>query len=319
MLTPKRGPAASVLTVAKADPEQKRLAFLNVHDEWPHHADPEEHLRRRLASVQHLRADWFVGLHEGKVVTSLGCYPLTLAVAGESIRSIGIGAVHTSNAYRGRGFAAYLLREVLTRAHAEGSRYALLYSDIGTPYYEKFGFFKIESLEFDICLADLVDEPPLPAIACTHPSPHAVLPTLMMLYDGQFTADTIGIRRDPTHFSWLLNREEGLQCSLIHRDHATLGYLLYKWDKNQLTIRDYAFMPELYRVHSLLALFRTWQITVPGFADVTVLRGWYHNNNYTYDQVALNAREREVTMVACLHEASPMIFGHHIFSWLDHF
>ena len=322
MSSKKTGPITPLFVVTKANAPQKQQAFLQVHDAWPHHADPALHLKLRLASVQHLRADWFVGLHEGEVVTSLGGYPLKLSVAGERCKAIGIGAVYTQSAYRARGFAALLMRDVLHKAHAAGCRYALLYSDIGPAYYEKLGFQNIDCPEFFISLASLQDESipsmDLDLVQGQVPAIQA-LPTLISLYDSQFTEHTTGIARDADHFTWLINRETDLECSLIKSAGSVLGYILFKWDKNQIVIKDYAFLP-------LRAIFRSWLLAIPAVTNATLLRGWYHNSSYNIEGIALGNRKSEITMIARLRSDDavqindkPVVTGHHLFSWLDHF
>ena len=311
----------SSLTVVKANDLQKRQVFLNVHEEWPHHPDPLEHLRLRLASVTHLRATWFVGLCEEKPITSLGAYPLMLRIGGLNVPAIGIGAVHTHRAFRSRGFAGILLREVLRMAQLEGCGYALLYSDIGTAYYEKFGFSKLNSLTFDLCLDHAVDdETSVQDLRFLGLDTHDVLSILVNLYTAQFTDQTIGVERNRDHFAWLLQRESDLRLSLILRAEAPLGYILYKWDNHQLVIRDYAFLPALCGSLSLTTLFRSWVRADPELQRATVLRGWYHNIKYTYDQLALSERDREIIMLARLDQSGSSVpWQHQLFSWIDHF
>ncbi|MEY3211252.1 MAG: hypothetical protein RIT28_1733, partial [Pseudomonadota bacterium] len=89
-----------------ASEAERRLAFASVHPDWPHDPDPAVHLERRLASIQHQRAAWFVGLDEqDQLGVSLGVYPITLFGPGGLRPAGAIGAVYTPAAQRGRGYA----------------------------------------------------------------------------------------------------------------------------------------------------------------------------------------------------------------------
>src|SRR5690554_4619286 len=101
--------AESELDCRPASQEDQIEAYRNVFSCWPHADTLDEHIARRLASPQHSRARWFVGRADGKVVVSLGCYPMKYLLRNEPIEGIAIGAVHTVPEYRRRGLAARLL------------------------------------------------------------------------------------------------------------------------------------------------------------------------------------------------------------------
>ena len=83
------------LAMHLADDAERIQAFENVHEFWDGGRTLEEHLAWRLQSPQHLWADWYVGCLEGRVVTSLGAYPLLFHVGGRQVAGFAIGAVHT--------------------------------------------------------------------------------------------------------------------------------------------------------------------------------------------------------------------------------
>jgi hypothetical protein len=67
---------ATDLTIHAASDEELAAAHRNVFDIWSKGLPLEDHVRSRLNSPSHSRATWFVGCLEGRVVVSLGCYPL---------------------------------------------------------------------------------------------------------------------------------------------------------------------------------------------------------------------------------------------------
>jgi len=67
-------------------------------------------------------------------------YDLRARLDGREVRLLGIGAVFTPPALRGRGHAAELLGRMLDQAQGEGFELALLFSEIGPAYYAALGF-----------------------------------------------------------------------------------------------------------------------------------------------------------------------------------
>jgi len=67
-------------------------------------------------------------------------YDFTAIVGGEAVPVLGIGAVFTPEALRGRGHARALIDLMVDDAITRGCAYALLFSEIGAAYYERAGF-----------------------------------------------------------------------------------------------------------------------------------------------------------------------------------
>ena len=90
----------------------------------------------------------YVGLQgeDGSLVCSLKRYALQLQWGEAEVAAVGIGAVYTPEAARGRGHAAELMRQLLVEASAEGASAALLFSDIEPSYYERLGFVTVSRL-----------------------------------------------------------------------------------------------------------------------------------------------------------------------------
>lgn len=133
-----------------ADDNQRREAFRQVHIVWPHAPDPEEHLRRRLASAQHQRATWLVGTSGQDVVTSLGAYPFTLRTPAGLTPARVFGAVFTPAEQRGHGYASTLLTWAMDHYAQQGVRDFFLYSDIAPQFYERLGFGVLPSFAWTL-------------------------------------------------------------------------------------------------------------------------------------------------------------------------
>jgi len=100
-----------------------------------------EHHLRRVAMVE-----------DGRLLASAKEYRLTLRLKGAEVRCLGIGAVFTPPALRGRGHAAALIEMMIEEAGREGTEYALLFSEIDPGFYARLGFEPIPVAESAIAL-----------------------------------------------------------------------------------------------------------------------------------------------------------------------
>jgi GNAT superfamily N-acetyltransferase len=110
------------------------------------------------------------------VLSSAKRYDLSLRIDGRIRRVLGIGAVFTAAAHRGRGCARELLTRMLDTAVTEGQEFAMLFSEIAPAFYERLDFVPVPlveaALEVDqkrggapAMLVRSGDEKDLPAIA----------------------------------------------------------------------------------------------------------------------------------------------------------
>lgn len=86
-------------------------------------------------------------VERGEVVCSAKRYDLSARFDGRIRRVVGIGAVFTSPAHRGRGAARRLLDAILETAVAEGYEFAMLFSEIDPSFYERLDFVPVPLLE----------------------------------------------------------------------------------------------------------------------------------------------------------------------------
>jgi predicted N-acetyltransferase YhbS len=81
------------------------------------------------------------------VLASAKRYDLSLRIDGRIRRVLGIGAVFTATAHRGRGCARELLVRMLDTAVTEGQEFAMLFSEIAPAFYEQLDFVPVPLLE----------------------------------------------------------------------------------------------------------------------------------------------------------------------------
>lgn len=101
------------------------------------------------------RYRFLVGLDgDGRIACGMKLYSLRGELLGRPVGVAGVGAVFTLRSQRGRGHARALVEAALERARAEGSDLGLLFSEIGSAYYERLGFRTLPSQEA-ACMAFL--------------------------------------------------------------------------------------------------------------------------------------------------------------------
>lgn len=107
--------------------------------------------RAQMATVwgrDHLRR---VALVEAdRVLSSAKDYRFAAHLDGRLVSVLGIGAVFTPPEVRGRGHARTLIDRLIAQARDEGCELALLFSEIGSAYYEAMGFRVLPRPCFDI-------------------------------------------------------------------------------------------------------------------------------------------------------------------------
>jgi GNAT superfamily N-acetyltransferase len=122
------------------------------------------------------RVVWSDG--SGGVLASAKRYALRLRLDGRAVRALGIGAVFTPPALRGRGHARALIEAMCREAADDGFELALLFSEIGPGYYQRLGFRPVPVASCDIVVHTKVGAPAMlvrggedsdaPAVAAMH-------------------------------------------------------------------------------------------------------------------------------------------------------
>jgi GNAT superfamily N-acetyltransferase len=137
-------------------------------DEWPGYfrgmaslwggglaEEPFVAYQRRLArspeaSGRYRLLGWLDDGGRGPLLSAFKAYDLaggTGGAKGPALRVLGVGAVFTPVELRRRGHASAMLQQALRSHQDSGFDAALLFSDVGAPFYEKLGFRLVESRE----------------------------------------------------------------------------------------------------------------------------------------------------------------------------
>lgn len=145
---------------AKLDADAIGRHVRQSHDLWGGGASPEAResaLTARLAAAGPglFYMSGLIGA-DGRLAASLKRYYFDLSIGGQPVRTIGLGAIVTDPALRRQGLAARLIAATLEQARtAEGCGAALLFSDIGSGYYARFGFSGLPCASWTSAVADL--------------------------------------------------------------------------------------------------------------------------------------------------------------------
>lgn len=94
------------------------------------------------------------------VVASAKRLDLSMQIDGRIRRVLGIGAVFTAPAYRGRGAAKELVTRMIETGEAEGFEFAALFSDIAPRLYEQLDFVPVPLTEWRLAVDQKGGGPP---------------------------------------------------------------------------------------------------------------------------------------------------------------
>ncbi len=99
-------------------------------------------------------------LENGRIAAHLRVWDREIRVRGSLIRAGGIGSVLTHPDYRGRGYARALMRNAEAYMLDAGYDVGLLFTIIGTPFYQALGWTPIPLPTFVIDLESEAGDPP---------------------------------------------------------------------------------------------------------------------------------------------------------------
>lgn len=201
-------------------------AATRTHEIWSGGWALEAHIERHLDSLRRAAPGQlrFVGVKdESGLVASLKRYAFDVHVPGVGpMPGVGIGAVFTRKDARKKGAAATLLRWLLDDARAEGVVLALLYSEIGTAYYERLGFVTLPSLEHTAATNQFPETTPLQV----RPASLEDEPLLPGLYEDSWEPSIVRMVRTPNHWRYFRYRNAAELVFVLCRGAEPVGYVI---------------------------------------------------------------------------------------------
>jgi predicted N-acetyltransferase YhbS len=282
-----------------ASPEERLAAYRNVHDVWSGGLPLEEHVQRRLQSVRHNRAAWFVGSVGGRVVSSLACYPLQFHYRGQRMPGMALGSVHTLAEYRGRGLAPRLVAWVEEHQRQQGNVLSLLYSDIGVQYYARLGYIACPAWHITASSEAIAAAPSLGdagrLVRCSASREVVELAAMYSAYHGRFP---VAIDRTADYWEFLLRlRPEDEFFWLMDAGGERLGYVRMGSVAIPVAttkVWDYALCRHDDRLLELLGLAVVDLARQRGWGR---LAGWWPGGPLRRSWLPLEPRQQEITML----------------------
>jgi predicted N-acetyltransferase YhbS len=182
----------------------------------------------------------YVGVRQGRqLVASLKRYDVTLDSPWGPLEAIGIGAVYTGEAYRGRGHASRLTQLVMDEAKGEGAAAAMLYSDIDVSFYERLGFVVMPHVVWTARVDALPDKQVLDVRACKD------IDTLLPLYRQSWDDAWVRMRRSADGWRYWAWRHEVDDVRLLSRNGQAVGYVASMRYQDSLWLPDIAVLPDV--------------------------------------------------------------------------
>ncbi|MEQ8786810.1 MAG: GNAT family N-acetyltransferase [Pirellulaceae bacterium] len=311
------------LDLHPASPEERLAAYRNVHDVWGGGLTLEQHVERRLASVQHNRADWYVGRLDDRVVASLAAYPLEFHLRGDVVPGFSIGSVHTLADYRGRGFAAELIAYVEATRRAQEARIALLYSDIACGYYARLGYVECPAW-WGSRRAEKDDGAAAWRLAAC--SPEQSLEALQRMYRDFHARHPIAVARNVDYWRHTLEKGAGDEFLwVVDAANERRGYVRLRRIDSAVRILDFAFAADCVDGPDAEANRETLLRKVLDHAarqGAERVEGWFPDWPAAQNLFSLRPREQEITMLKSLDENivldDTLIACTHWFCEIDH-
>jgi hypothetical protein len=183
----------------------------------------------------------------GEVLSSLKLYRPLMRVGRETSRAGVIGAVFTPRKKRLAGHARDMVRAVGEHCRERGDRLALLFSDIGTPYYTKLGFCPLPAEEQWGAIPRRLERPgPDWTIA---DATEEDLPEIMRAHADTTRSREIAIIRDEEHWGFLGVRSSSFfsrlddrtvrQSTLVARRNGSFsGYIVAVCGRGEWNVRE---------------------------------------------------------------------------------
>jgi len=184
---------------------------------------------------------------DGQVLSSLKLYRPRIRVGTRQGRCSVLGAVFTPARLRRRGFAAEAVRAALEESERANDVAALLFSDIGTRYYARFGFRPLPAWEQTGRL------PPAPRWLADdltfRPARVEDLELLSQAHLASSARRSVAIVRDPAHWQFLWARTQSYfsraanpsvrhDWTLAYRGATFVGYVISIVAAGEWSVRE---------------------------------------------------------------------------------
>ena len=179
----------------------------------------------------------------GALLSSAKRYRFAARLDQRDVTVLGIGAVFTPPDRRGQGHASALIQQLIDEARTDGSDAALLFSEIGTPFYERLSFKPVPLDEVRIRVR-LKGGSPAMLVRAGHEKD---LPALSAMHDVRSAGSRFALRRDVSHIQFMLARKRllaglgpvgkrSVEFHVAEEGASAVAYVMLSVDANGWTL-----------------------------------------------------------------------------------
>lgn len=230
--------------VSKFSDEQIRQVQAQSQSIWGDGLELEARIQNLFQLLNFKNGEYlhFAGLvnESNEIVCSCKMYTLFLKCGSQILKTHGFGAVFTPEQYRKKGYAGQMIKTALDEAKQKGYQASLLFSDIGTSYYQKFGYKELPSFASEIAVDDIMDSEIELSTSVDRTRGIEILdkswPELTLEY--HYTADTYELYR-------MRNSPQGLDLVLWHGERQ-VGFVHVAVHDKGLYLKEFALLDAHY-------------------------------------------------------------------------
>jgi len=264
---------------------------------------------------------------DGRLLATAKQYRFDVRVGDREGWMCGIGAVFTPPEHRGRGHASALIEQLVFRAQRDGALLASLFSEIGTPFYERLGFTGVPLDEVTVTVdrkkggapAMLVragEERDLEVVAAMHAVRSASAP-FALRRDGSLVHYALSKKRLLAGLGPLGLRQ--LEFFVAEEGASAVAYVVLNENANGWTLEEAGDRdPAGARLGAMLQVLLAREPT----QHMPLIRAWWPPSFAVPPQIQLTDRSapKDVFMVRSLADVAMPRTAEDVFYWhADHF
>jgi len=222
------------------------------------------------------------------------------------VRVCGIGAVYTPPDRRGQRQATAIVQRLLNDARTDGAEFAALFTQIGTPFYERLGFRAVELDEVTVQVTRKGGSPAMLVRA----GDERDLPALAAMHDVRSAGARFALRRDVPLIQYALARKRllaglapagrrQLEFFVAEEGASAVAYVVLSVNEHGWTLEEAGDRdPAGARLGAMLQVLLAREPT----HEAPLIRAWWPRAFAVPPQLELTGRTapRDVLMMAAL-------------------
>jgi predicted N-acetyltransferase YhbS len=182
----------------------------------------------------------------GTVLSTAKRYRLRARLDGTAVDALGLGAVFTPQALRGRGHASRLIETLVDEARADGAAFAMLFSEIDPVFYERLGFHRVSIDQARFGVLEKGGGAPAMLVRAGHVSD---LVGLSAMHDVRTAGVRLTVERRPDFIEFMLARKRLLaglgtpglrqvEFHVVEEGASAMAYVMLSVEANGWTLTE---------------------------------------------------------------------------------